>query len=96
MLQKIALGFVCALAAMLMEGVVEVLRVKYTPEAGGYYDVDARGNNIIEKLMHRLFGDIHNNIQTIFRRARISTITHHRSISNGSRIDNILIFLCSR
>ena len=43
MLQKIALGFVCALIAMVMEAVVEVLRVEYAPTPGGYYDLAARG-----------------------------------------------------
>ena len=44
MLRKIACGFVCALSAMLIAAIVERVRVQYAPEAGNYYDVQAREN----------------------------------------------------
>lgn len=44
MLQKIGAGFVFAAVAMLVAALVEEERIKYTPAAGDYYDVNARNN----------------------------------------------------
>ncbi len=44
MLQKIGMGFIIAMLAMLAAAIVEVCRVEYSPPDGDYYDVDARNN----------------------------------------------------
>lgn len=44
MLRKIGLGFVFACVAMVFAGIVEIARVRATPDAGNYYDVNARDN----------------------------------------------------
>lgn len=44
MLQKIGGGFVFAAVAMLVAALVEQERIKFTPAAGDYYDVNARNN----------------------------------------------------
>ena len=55
MLQKIALGFVCALIAMVLEAVVEVLRIHYAPSPGGYYDLAARGHAIFLNFFYTYY-----------------------------------------
>lgn len=44
MLQKLGLGLICAVAAMIAAAIVEVIRRQYVPASGNYYDQDARDN----------------------------------------------------
>jgi hypothetical protein len=46
MLQKIALGFLFALGAMVYEGIVEIMRQKYAPTPGKWGDASAESTSI--------------------------------------------------
>jgi hypothetical protein len=44
MLSKISIGFVLAMVAMVVAGLIEVYRLQQSPDAGGYDDKSARDN----------------------------------------------------
>ena len=44
MLSKIGIGFILAMCAMIVAGLIEVYRLQESPDSGGYDDKDARDN----------------------------------------------------
>lgn len=44
LLQKISIGFLCAIIAMMLAALIEIYRLKNKPSSGNYYDTSARDN----------------------------------------------------